>query len=138
MTELRQRMDDAMVLRGFALRTRETYLACVAGLAKHYRCSPDRLDAQQIQSYLLYLIQEKKLAYASVSQAACACRFLFGPLLNFEWVTVHEDGSPRPGVKGGRSPAQRTLDAWNRAIRWSMAGCGAVTHPAIETRAVFG
>lgn len=60
------------------------------------------------------------------------------PLLNFEWVTVHEDGSPRPGVKGGRSPAQRTLDAWNRAIRWSMAGCGAVTHPAIETRAVFG
>lgn len=81
MTELRQRMDDAMVLRGFALRTRETYLACVAGLAKHYHCSPDRLDAQQIQAYLLYLITEKKLAYASVNQAACACRFLFGQVL---------------------------------------------------------
>ncbi len=81
MTELRQRMDDAMVLRGFALRTRETYLACVAGLAKHYHCSPDRLDAQQIQSYLLHLITEKKLAYASVNQAACACRFLFGTVL---------------------------------------------------------
>jgi hypothetical protein len=26
MTELRQRMDDAMVLRGFVPRTRETYL----------------------------------------------------------------------------------------------------------------
>jgi hypothetical protein len=62
----------------------------------------------------------------------------FVPLLNFEWVTVHDDGSPRPGVKGGRSPAQRTLDAWNWAIRWSMAGCGAVTHPAIETQAVIG
>jgi len=81
MTELRQRMDDAMVLRGFALRTRETYLACVAGLAKHYRCSPDRLDAKQIQAYLLHLITEKKLAYASVNQAACACRFLFGTVL---------------------------------------------------------
>ena len=81
MTELRQRMDDAMVLRGFALRTRETYLACVAGLAKHYHCSPDRLDAQQIQSYLLHLITERKLAYASVNQAACACRFLFGTVL---------------------------------------------------------
>lgn len=81
MTELRQRMIDAMVLRGFALRTRETYLACVAGLAKHYHCSPDRLDAQQIQSYLLHLITEKKLAYASVNQAACACRFLFGTVL---------------------------------------------------------
>jgi site-specific recombinase XerD len=81
MTELRQRMDDAMVLRGFALRTRETYLACVAGLAKHYHCSPDRLDAEQIQSYLLHLITERKLAYASVNQAACACRFLFGTVL---------------------------------------------------------
>ena len=60
------------------------------------------------------------------------------PLLNFEWVTVHNEGSPRLGVKGGRSPAQRTLDAWNRAIRWAMAGCGAVTHPAIETRAAIG
>jgi integrase/recombinase XerD len=81
MTELRQRMDDAMVLRGLAPRTRETYLACVAGLAKHYRCSPDRLNAEQIQSYLLHLITEKKLAYASVNQAACACRFLFGTVL---------------------------------------------------------
>jgi len=81
MTELRQRMMDAMVLRGFALRTQETYLACVAGLAKHYHCSPDRLDAQQIQSYLLHLISERKLAYASVNQAACACRFLFGTVL---------------------------------------------------------
>jgi site-specific recombinase XerD len=81
MTELRQRMDDAMVLRGFALRTRETYLACVSGLAKHYHCSPDRLDAEQIQSYLLHLITEKKLAYASVNQVACACRFLFGTVL---------------------------------------------------------
>ncbi len=81
MTELRQRMDDAMVLRGLALRTRETYLACVAGLAKHYRCSPERLNAEQIQSYLLHLIIEKKLAYASVNQVACACRFLFGTVL---------------------------------------------------------
>jgi integrase/recombinase XerD len=81
MTELRQRMDDAMVLRGFALRTRETYLACVAALAKHYRCSPDRLGAEQIQTYLLHLIQERKLAYASVNQAACAFRFLFGHVL---------------------------------------------------------
>ena len=77
MTELRQRMDDAMVLRGLAIRTRETYLACVTALAKHYRRAPDQLDAAQIQAYLLFLITEKKLAYASVNQAACALRFLF-------------------------------------------------------------
>lgn len=81
MTTLRQRMDDAMVLRGFAQRTRETYLACVGQLARHYHRPPDQLDAGQLQAYLLYLIQEKKLAYASVNQAACAFRFLFGEVL---------------------------------------------------------
>jgi len=81
MTELRQRMDNAMVLRGLALRTRQTYLACITALAKHYRRSPDTLDAAAIQTYLLHLITEKKLAYSSVNQAACAFRFLFGEVL---------------------------------------------------------
>jgi integrase/recombinase XerD len=74
-------MNNAMVLRGFAARTKESYLACVTGLAKYYRCSPDTLDAGAIQAYLLHLITEKKLAYSSVNQAACAIRFLFGEVL---------------------------------------------------------
>ena len=54
---------------------------------------------------------------------------------------VRDAGSPRPGVKGGlrgyRSPAKRTLDAWNRAIRWPVAGCSGVVHPAMETSAAI-
>lgn len=80
MSELRQRMNNAMVLRGFAARTKESYLTCVSGLARHYRRSPDTLDAAA-RTYLLHLITEKKLAYASVNQAACAIRFLFGEVL---------------------------------------------------------
>lgn len=81
MTTLRQQMDDAMVLRGFAQRTRESYLAAVTALAKHYRRSPDLLTVEEVQAYLLHLIVERKLAYASVNQASCACRFLFGTVL---------------------------------------------------------
>lgn len=77
MTPLRKRMDDAMLLRGFAERTRETYLSCVSALARYYGTSPDTLSPEQLQAYLLHLITEKKLAYASVNQAACAFRFLF-------------------------------------------------------------
>ena len=84
MTELRQRMNNAMLLRGLADRTRESYIACVFGLAKYYRRPPDQLDAEAIQAYLLHLITEKKLAYASVNQAACAFRFLFGTVLRKE------------------------------------------------------
>jgi integrase/recombinase XerD len=81
MTPLRQRMIDAMLLRGFAARTQETYCGAVVALAKYYHCSPDTLSAEQLQSYLLYLITEKKLAYASVNQASCAFRFMFGTVL---------------------------------------------------------
>ncbi|MHB1669955.1 tyrosine-type recombinase/integrase [Thiomonas sp.] len=81
MSELRQRMEDAMVLRGFAVRTREAYLACVTALARHYRRPPDQLSTDQLQAYLLHLITEKKLAYASANQAACAFRFLFERVL---------------------------------------------------------
>lgn len=81
MTQLRQRMIDAMLLRGFAPRTQEAYCDAVFALARHYHCSPEKLSAEQLQSYLLHLIREKRLAYASVNQAACAFRFLFGTVL---------------------------------------------------------
>jgi len=81
MTELRNRMDEAMVLRGFSPRTRESYLACVKALAKHYWQPPDALDGPKLQAYLLHLITERKLAYASVNQASCAFRFLFSTVL---------------------------------------------------------
>ena len=44
MHPLRQQMDDDMVLRGLALRTRESYLGAVAALAKHYRLTPDKIS----------------------------------------------------------------------------------------------
>jgi hypothetical protein len=34
-------MDDDMIVRGFAVRTRETYLDVVRGLAKHHRLAAD-------------------------------------------------------------------------------------------------
>src|SRR3970040_171057 len=89
MTPLRRRMIDAMLLRGFAPRTREAYCDAVIALAKHNDRSPDVLSPEQLQNYLLHLITEKKLAYASVNQAACAFRFIFGTVLR--WPEVRFD-----------------------------------------------
>ena len=41
MTPLRQRMIDAMVLRGFAQRTQWTYVTAVKQLARYHDCSPE-------------------------------------------------------------------------------------------------
>jgi len=77
METLRQRMDQDMVLRGMSVRTRETYIGAVAGLAKHYHKSPDALSEREVQDYLLHLIEQRKLAWSSCNIVTQALRFLF-------------------------------------------------------------
>jgi integrase/recombinase XerD len=84
MTPLRQRMLDALVLRGMAARTQEAYIGAVAGLARHYRRSPDELSADEVQQYLLHLVRERHLARSSVNQYSCAFRFLYGSVLGLD------------------------------------------------------
>ena len=80
-TSLRQQMHDAMRVRGFALRTQRCYLEAITKLARFYRVSPQRLTPAQIEAWLLHLIDERKLSYSTVNQAASACRFLYGTVL---------------------------------------------------------
>lgn len=81
MTPLRQRMQDAMVQRGFALRTQETYIGAIYRMAKHYRRDPALYTAQEVQTYLLHIVQNEKLSYSSMNQAACAAQFLYQSVL---------------------------------------------------------
>lgn len=48
MTPLRQYMLDALVVRGYALRTQESYIDAVKLLAGRFGCSPDTLSSQQV------------------------------------------------------------------------------------------
>jgi integrase/recombinase XerD len=81
MTPLRQRMQDAMVQRGFALRTQESYVGAIYRMAKHYRRDPAQYTAQEVQSYLLHMVTQDKLSYSSMNQAACAAQFLYQSVL---------------------------------------------------------
>ena len=81
MSPLRKKMQDAMVLRGLAARTQESCIAAVAGIAKHYRRSPDMLSSDEVERYLLHLIEERKLSWSTTNQAASALMFLYGPTL---------------------------------------------------------
>ncbi len=81
MTPLRQRMHDALVLHGKAARTQDAYIEAVARLARYYRRSPDRLNNEQVQQYLLHLLQTRCLSRSTVNQAGCAFRFFYGTVL---------------------------------------------------------
>ena len=82
MSKLRERMRDAMVVRGFALRTQKSYIEALVRLSRYYNHSSlERLEADQIEAWLLHMLKERKLSYSTVNQAASACRFLYGQVL---------------------------------------------------------
>ncbi|OLP07256.1 site-specific integrase [Rhodoferax antarcticus] len=76
MTPLRQRMVDAMVTRGFAERTQESYVEAISRIARHYHRSPVLLSKDEVSAYLLHLVSTRHLTYSTMNQAACAARFL--------------------------------------------------------------
>jgi site-specific recombinase XerD len=53
-------------------------------MAKHYRRDPAQYSAQEVQAYLLHLINERHLSYSTMNQAACAARFLYERVLGRE------------------------------------------------------
>jgi integrase/recombinase XerD len=81
MGALRKQMDGDLVVRGMSVRTREAYLGAVAGLAKHYGRRPDDITQEEVQNYLLYLIEQRNLAWSS-------CNIVFQGLKFFYRVTL--------------------------------------------------
>jgi integrase/recombinase XerD len=87
MTELRRRMDDDMVARGFAERTRESYLWAVTGLARFYRRPPDRISDEEVQAYLVHLLRERQRSWSTCNVVANRLRFFFHTTLKRDRVT---------------------------------------------------
>ena len=84
MTELRQKMINEMTLRRFAQKTQQAYVGAVAGLAKYYKQSPEKINKEMIQDYLLYLMQERKLSWNSCNVAVSGLRFFYTRTLGMD------------------------------------------------------
>ncbi len=63
MTELRRKFARHLILQRYAKNTNTAYMNAVKFLAKHYGQSPGNLTNNQIQDYLHYLIEERKLSW---------------------------------------------------------------------------
>jgi site-specific recombinase XerD len=74
---LRQRMIDDMTVRNFAPNTQESYLHQVDLFARHFSRSPERLGAEEIRAYQIYLAKERHAAVSTRSVAVSALRFLY-------------------------------------------------------------
>ena len=82
MSELRQRMIEAMRQRGFSVRTHQAYLAAITELSRYYRRSPARLSAEEVKAYLRHLAVDRELSASSCRQQLHAARFFYEQVLD--------------------------------------------------------
>jgi integrase/recombinase XerD len=97
MTPLRKRMTDELELRGFAPKTVKLYVDCVARFARHFNQTPEKLGREEVRTYFLYMLHERKVALGTYKQALAALRFLYRWVLNRGDVVqdIHAPGSGR-------------------------------------------
>lgn len=77
MTALRRQMEDDLVARGYASRTRSSYLWAVTGLARFYRRAPDQITDAEVQAYLVHLHRERQLSSSTCNIVVCGLRFFY-------------------------------------------------------------
>lgn len=81
MSPLRAEFDSLLTLRGYAQRTKDSYIAAIAALNTRYRKSPEKLSDEEIRGYLLELCQ-RGLSFSTVNVAVSAMRLFFSGVLH--------------------------------------------------------
>jgi len=85
MTPLRQRMIEDMQLRGLSSGTQKAYLRVVSELATYFNKSPEQISEEELRSYFVHLVNERKLAHSSCTVVLCGIKFLFDYTLKRDW-----------------------------------------------------
>ena len=98
MTQLRQRMVNDMTVRGLAENTKKSYLNSVSRLALHYGRSPERISAQEVQDYLIFLHQERGLTWQSCNCARHGIRFFYRITLGLPEPHFYLPGAKTPST----------------------------------------
>ena len=98
MTPLRQRMLNDMTVHGLAENTKKSYLNSVTGLARHYRRSPDRVSAQEVQDYLIHLHEQRGLTWKSCNCARHGIRFFYRITLGLPEPHFYFPGAKTPSI----------------------------------------
>src|SRR6266849_5142358 len=75
-------MLEDLQIRRYSPTTIRIYLRCIAEFAQHFGGAPDRLSAEHIRQYQLFLIKETKVSRPTFIQMVCALRFFYTHTLN--------------------------------------------------------
>src|SRR5215467_8996790 len=114
LSPLRQRMIEDMTVRNLSAQTQASYVQYVSQLSRHFHKSPDKLDLEDIRTFLLYLANEKGLSVSARNVATHALRFFFLVTLQRPW-TIEAIPSPKKETRLpvilSQEEVQRLIDA---------------------------
>jgi len=130
-TPLRQRMLEDLQIRQYSRTTIRIYLHAVTEFAQHFGKPPDRLGAEHIRQYQLFLVKEKKVSRPTFIQMVCALRFFYCHTLNRK-ISMERIPFPRRERKLplilSREEVKALLEApgnlRNRTVLATLYGCG--------------
>ena len=98
MTPLRKRMIEDMKIRDYSEHTISAYVSAVYRLAAFYDKSPDKLGREEVRTFLVDLVEDKKVSWPYYRQVLAALRFLYRHVLRRGEV-VEDIRGPRPEKK---------------------------------------
>ena len=88
MTPNRRLMLEELQRRNYAPNTIETYLKALEKFSSRFRKAPDKLGAEEIRKYQVYLFRDG-LSAATVRQQVAALRFFFVKTLGRRYLVEH-------------------------------------------------
>ena len=102
MTPMRQKMIKEMSLRRFSPKTQKSYLSSVTGLARYFKLSPEKINKQMIEEYMLHVIQDRKLKWGSCNTILVGLRFFYIKMLGMDSlfinIPINKKGSELPEI----------------------------------------
>ena len=67
-------MIEDMKLRNLSPHTLQAYVDRVTAFAKHFGKSPKLLGPKEVRTYLVFLVEEKRVSWSYYGQASRACQ----------------------------------------------------------------
>lgn len=77
MGHTRDRMNEDLRLRGYREKTIYTYLGCASAFVGHFGRPPSEIGREEVRSFLLHLINDRKLQPGTLKSYVGAIRFLY-------------------------------------------------------------
>ena len=94
--KITKRLAEDMLIRHLAESTIDAYTYHVRRFADFIEKPLESATVEDVRTFQLYLIREKKVAYSTFNQAVCALRFLYTHTIRVPWPVVMVPFGKRP------------------------------------------